>query len=70
MSKWISAKDSKPKIDQKVLCHMMDGHQFVLEYVGDYTFVPEIPYDPSWMEYNLLARVTHWMPLPKPPEEK
>jgi hypothetical protein len=49
---------------------MMDGHQFVLEYVGDYTFVPEIPYDPSWMEYNLLARVTHWMPLPKPPEEK
>jgi hypothetical protein len=66
---WISVKDGLPKVDTKVIV-------WNTEY-PDIEFMKMGYYDPSsgtktgWRcgEYMDL-HVTHWMPLPQPPEEK
>lgn len=62
MSEWISVKDNLPKKNQPVLCF--------------YKFEPESPNviaDNIYMGGGLFmsetSKVTHWMPLPKPPKE-
>lgn len=69
MSEWISVYNKKPSLEEPILCLLKDGSCQVLVYEGNYTFTPDIPYDPAWMDYNILSPVTHWMPLPELPHE-
>jgi len=80
MTQWISVKDHLPKNDENVLVyHSDDFHisvgyfeiknvQYYIESDGskfytDNGWETEIPWAPK-------GPVTHWMPLPKPPEVK
>lgn len=56
MSEWISVKDRLPEKDEYVLCfcNIGDGFQAIFHYGKE-------------RKFNGTA-VTHWMPLPKPPE--
>lgn len=70
---WISVNGKTPEVHERVLC-LLNGEPIVLELgeetpTHEETFKPFIywfePYDeillPEWHE------VTHWMPLPEPP---
>lgn len=64
--KWISVKDKLPENNQQVLVYGK-GHYATCTFMGEdywqkYLFMN---YD---MRYNTLG-VTHWMPLPAPPEK-
>ena len=61
--RWISVGERLPEDDGYVLCHCNDGSpDVVCMYYGDGEFVtPELD--------NITHIVTHWMPLPQPPEE-
>ena len=61
---WISVGERLPEDDGYVLCHCNDGSpDVVCMYYGDGEFVtPELD--------NITHIVTHWMPLPQPPEEE
>lgn len=54
--KWVSVKDRLPEKDEYVLCfcNIGDGFQAIFHYGKE-------------RKFNGTA-VTHWMPLPKPPE--
>jgi hypothetical protein len=71
---WISVEERLPEIDTNVLAAFVeDGKQRVSEVLfADYSDVDEPP-KPEWCgDYGRIARadVTHWMPLPEPPEAK
>lgn len=55
-NEWISVKDRLPEKDEYVLCfcNIGDGFQAIFHYGKE-------------RKFNGTA-VTHWMPLPKPPE--
>lgn len=65
MSKWISVKDKLPKeFRQVIVCREKAKGEFVVEAgckdVQDW-----------WKVYGTRTKkVTHWMPLPAPPEVK
>lgn len=60
--KWISVKEKLPENDDNYLVFTSDRNDAVIAtYYGD----------GEWLEYdltNLIPLVTHWMPLPEPPE--
>lgn len=64
MNEWISVKDRLPESDGHYLC--TDGNEIqIMAYFGEY----KGSYD--WSSYmSNTIDVTHWMPLPKAPEEK
>lgn len=65
MSEWISVKDRLPELGERVLC--TDGH-CVFE---QYRVLPSCVYG-VWDRMGLKSEmqdVTHWMPLPEPPQE-
>jgi len=62
---WISVKDGLPetKLDENVLVYTTSGvviSRLVKEYGN---FVWQLPWG------NFTEDVTHWMPLPKPPQD-
>lgn len=61
--RWISVGERLPEDDGYVLCHCSDGSpDVVCMYYGDGEFLtPELD--------NISHIITHWMPLPQPPEE-
>ncbi|MOA31070.1 hypothetical protein D3C78_1522080 [compost metagenome] len=61
MSEWISVEDRLPPEDQPVLCWCNDGDTEACEVASHHNsfFI-------DW-SHELLP-VTHWMPLPEPPE--
>jgi len=62
MSEWISVDDRLPEEGAWYLCYHSD---FDIEVL---TFDPD---DKIWEnDYYSHIEVTHWMPLPAPPEEK
>lgn len=62
--RWINVKERLPEDDGYVLCHCNDGSSdIVCMYHGDGDFVT-----PDLDCYTGI--VTHWMPLPQPPEEE
>lgn len=66
---WIKVSDNPPPIYKFVLCYMDDHSMMVLERDKDFNYFPVIHYDPYFVMFNRMARVTHWMELPKPPEK-
>lgn len=62
---WINIKDKLPEKDTPVLCYYYDKYMDVMEYWDtDEKGNPEFFKAP----YPFINQVTHWMPLPKPPE--
>lgn len=62
--RWISVGERLPEDDGYVLCHCNDGlPDVVCMYYGggELFFMPGLN--------NVTDSVTHWMPLPQPPEE-
>lgn len=65
MNEWISVKDRLPPKDIPVLCFYYDKYIDVMEYWHDTEEgKPEFYNPPSFP----VEDVTHWMPLPLPPE--
>lgn len=72
-TQWISIEDRLPEADQNVLLYvdysvyetitMFVGH--LLERDGHHHWAP---YDWNGLGFN-FDDITHWMPLPEPPEE-
>lgn len=60
--KWISVDDKLPEDDARYLCYTIDALCEVCIYYGDGEWIA--PDFANWTRY-----VTHWMPLPEPPEE-
>ena len=63
MPKWISVTERLPEIGKDVLCFCRANIFFVLGWDGNH-----------WHEgadrYYMSSFVTHWMPLPQPPESE
>ena len=61
---WISVKDRLPEWDDEAMSVLISGnswHDYDVAYFGPTTWHDK--YD------DVVEGVTHWMPLPKPPEE-
>ena len=62
MAEWISVKDRMPEKGSSVLIYSKEGKRAEGTYMGG----------GRWMQYrwSCYVTVTHWMPLPEPPEVK
>ena len=60
MSEWISVKERLPDIETWVLVHCVNG-----KITSDLRIAPF----GKFMISPVYGEVTHWMPLPEPPEE-
>jgi hypothetical protein len=78
MSDWISVEDRLPEKDERVLVWLPENEQTLDDGIFDIAYF-EIKEDeePVWRIengpgiYSLSSNdVTHWMPLPGPPNEK
>ena len=70
MSKWISVEDRTVLIPvhERVLTHDKDGYTLIAAYdYGDDAFYP-IHGEEQSKTMGAFLGVTHWMPLPDPPE--
>ena len=72
MNEWISVKDSLPEIDTPVLVAYIGYNSHSLMRDG----VAAIDLNGTWgwwdgdcAEETVCVEITHWMPLPEPPEE-
>lgn len=61
---WINVKDGYPPINVRVLVYqaggVYGGYEIDIEYRCD---------DRFWNDQGLVSEITHWMPLPEPPED-
>ena len=62
MNDWINVKDRLPETEERVLIRYRQG-KVKRTFVGEY-----YPWEERWSSI-LDAVVTHWMPLPEPPED-
>ncbi|MGI9569505.1 MAG: DUF551 domain-containing protein [Desulfobulbia bacterium] len=60
MSEWISVEDRLPESEGMYLCYSENGIQQVVYSAARYE-----RYSEHFMPFN----ITHWMPLPEPPED-
>ena len=76
---WISVNDKLPEYDIMVLWIREDGLIFIadIDHDNDWYHFQEIygndclGFDSSkMMEDTIEVKITHWMPLPKPPKTK
>ena len=56
--KWISVEDRLPEQGEEAICIAADGDMMI----GKYT-------EWGWMFPCYFEDLTHWMPIPEPPEE-
>ena len=71
MSNWISVKDSLPiSKDASVLVHFANGsiESVHIQYYFDDITNGCIDGVQQYSKWYITAEVTHWMPLPEPPE--
>jgi hypothetical protein len=59
-SPWVSVKERLPKHDNDVLM-VVDGVEGKFIYIGHYNRW-------WWLDDSTTYNVTHWQPLPEPPE--
>ena len=76
-SEWISMKDRLPPCCQNILLYSSkiiekdkrdDGNIFVGYWLGEVYKSWECVWGDGWVPFR-WEDITHWMPLPKPPEE-
>jgi len=58
---WISVKERLPRSGDTVLVYYRRG---------DYRRMDIVRYVGSWVTVDWYTKVTHWMPLPEPPEKE
>ena len=70
MGEWIRVEDRMPQDEAPVLIYygFEHGMDMGLMFVGVLTYYAFDP-KPHWQHESTGLRVTHWMPLPEPPEE-
>lgn len=67
MSEWIKCEDRMPEKSEKVFVHLKNGIMTAVWYSSKYRkFNCFDDIEPGGYAFN---DVTHWMPLPEPPEE-
>ncbi len=62
--KWIPASERLPEHEDAVLCFIKNGQQDILQFDK---------FENLWVGMQWTYKrhaVTHWMPLPEPPQEK
>lgn len=64
MPRWISVGERLPEDDGYVLCHCNDGSPDVVAMYYENRDFLNLDLD------NITLSVTHWMPMPQPPEEE
>ena len=58
MNEWIHVTAALPKYGDRYLTRLNNGQMHILTWVSSY-----------WADgYTTVTNVTHWMPLPEPPE--
>lgn len=67
MSEWISVKDRLPKPGERIL---LSSKKFVGEGWINGTLNKFFRYDGIEWSKIFIENITHWMPLPEPPEEQ
>ena len=65
---WISVKDRLPEDGTRVMAYVNGWHEVAWhrKSIREWQFRDEIAFN---NETNTYGLVTHWMPLPEPPEE-
>ncbi len=69
MSEWISVKDTFPLYKQCVLVYLENGITTEAVYRGEYESEMHI-FRIELTREATATMVTHWMPLPAPPEKE
>lgn len=80
MTNWIRVKDGLPKSDKEIVLTIRFNdineysHPYTAEEAMQISFYSSGKWwDEAWpedvKEDNIIPNVTHWMPLPEPPEE-
>jgi hypothetical protein len=70
MSEWISVKDRLPEAYKLVLCCAVGKLDTTYGYIEeDKTWTCNDEPEDSLTKIDHISFITHWMPLPKPPEE-
>lgn len=66
MNEWISVEDRLPEKDGRYLCRYGFGS---IDYLitGCLSYIAT-DQEPHWQHASMGLIVTHWMPLPEPPE--
>lgn len=68
MSEWISVKDRLPESEGAYIVYTDRGSVFVEHFYPTKRFRDDYIREAAWSHQG-KTRVTHWMPLPKPPKE-
>lgn len=66
---WISVKDRLPEDEEAVLVYYRFDDESKMSFYGILTYYVDEPY-PHWQHEGIGLKITHWMPLPEPPEAK
>ena len=75
MNKWISVEDRLPPYGQKVLAYWRPVDHKERPFHRQIIIAEQTPYgvDGDWWangrNYDTETFITHWMPLPEPPEK-
>ena len=73
MSEWISVDDRLPNKDEEVIIHTMTG-EVMSAFFKEWTHVRTGKMMQAFQDYDCklftwwLWEVTHWQPLPEPPQ--
>lgn len=72
MSNWISVKDRLPQNSERVLAYCEKTKKYFVGNVTYRCFSDEVYWRHEWARgamYTVTSKVTHWMPLPEPPQK-
>lgn len=66
MTEWISIKDNLPKHKQDIIFYVKDRER---SFAGVFVASKKDPFHEALDGWNFIdEEITHWMPLPQPPE--
>ena len=68
MAEWISVKDRLPEDGSIVLCYHQSGYGGGIMFTAQFTDWRGREYDWAVTYGGHFSNITHWQPLPSPPE--